>query len=77
MAAASVALAVPAIAATVAAMGGPTRWAEFLPSGLMQAATVTGSESVLSVSPGMASVGLLAWVAAFAAVGWVSFRRTV
>lgn len=72
----AVTLAVPAIAATVAAMGAPTRWAEYLPSGLMQAATVTGSESVLSVSPGMASVGLLAWVAALAAVGWLSFRRT-
>ena len=72
----AVTLAVPVASATVAAIGGPTRWAEYLPSGLMQAATVTGSESMLSLSPGIASLGLLAWVVAVAAVGWLSFRRT-
>lgn len=66
---------VPAVASTAAALGGAARWAEYLPAGLMQAATVTGSESVLSVSPSVASLGLLLWAVAVSAGGWLAFRR--
>lgn len=71
----AVTLAVPAASASIAAVGGATRWAEYLPAGLMQAATVTGSESMLSLSPGAASIGLLTWAIALAAIGWLAFRR--
>lgn len=72
----AVTLAVPVVSASVAALGGPTRWSEYLPSSLMQAATVTGSESIAGPAPGIASLFLLAWVAALIGLGWLAFRRT-
>lgn len=69
-------LGLPAIGSAMSAVSGTElRWADYLPPGLMQAATVTGSEAVLAVGPLTASAGLLAWSGVLLAVGWLCFRR--
>lgn len=71
-------LAPPALAATLRGFGQTTAagLVDLLPPGLMQAATLTGADSVSSVGPVPASLGLLVWCGVGVLVSWAAFGRS-
>lgn len=68
-------LAIPLLSSALTLAGRSMAWLDLLPGGLMQAATVTGSQGVPLASPLLATAGLLLWTGAFVAGGWWWFRR--
>lgn len=70
-------LAPPALAATLRGFGQPAaaNLVDLLPPGLMQAATLTGADSVSPVGAVPASLGLLVWCGVGVLVGWFAFGR--
>lgn len=68
-------LGLPAAGAVLVFTGQAQRWLEYLPAGLMQAATATGAGSALSLGPLAATAALLIWCCLFVGGGWLMFRR--
>lgn len=67
-------LGLPMAGASLTFAGHPQVWLDYLPAGLMQAATVTGS-SAPAIAPLAASAALLAWCGVFVGGGWLRLRR--
>ena len=68
-------LGLPAAGAVLVFTGQAQRWLDYLPAGLMQAATITGSGSALTLGPLAATAVLLIWSCVFVGGGWLMFRR--